>query len=166
MQGPSVRWRSTGHRLREDSDVVRFDVAEVNRVITNAAANADLYRSIQQARGHPSDWQILPLSCFAVTDEWPPRRLAENTGFRSYRRCRAAVVASAGYELWPTEVFVDDTPDPRNRVHYDLIVAAGPDLIPANLLAVDKAERRAARASLAPHFEAVLALMGDPVPIE
>ena len=64
---------------------------------------------------------MLPLSCFAVTPEWSPARLAENTGFGSYRRCRAEVLTSAGYELWPTEVFIDQVPDPRNDVHYDLI---------------------------------------------
>ena len=40
-------------------------------------------------------------------------------------------------------MFVDDMPDPRNEVHYDLIVAAGPDLIPAELRT--KAGRREAR---------------------
>jgi hypothetical protein len=39
-------------------------VADLNRIITNAAANADLYRVIQKSRGHPPNWQVLPLSCF------------------------------------------------------------------------------------------------------
>jgi hypothetical protein len=108
---------------------------------------------------------VLPLSCFAVTPDWPPRRLAENTGFRSYRLCRAEVLTSAGYELWPTAIFVDDVPDPRNDVHYDLIVAAGPGLIPEEIGADDKSARRAARARLAPHFERVLSILGDPVPL-
>ena len=101
-----------------------------------------------------------------MTAEWPPQRLAADTGFRSYLLCRAAVLTSAGYELWPTDVFVDDTPDPRNEVHYDLIVAAGPDLIPAELVADDRPARRAARALLAPRFQAVLGLMGTPVSLE
>ena len=145
VRGPSVRWRSSGHELRADTDVLRFEVLDLNRVITTAAAHTDLYRSLQDHQGHPPDWQVLPLSCFAVTPEWSPARLAENTGFASYRRCRAEVLTSAGYELWPTEVFIDQVPDPRNEVHYDLIFAAGPDLIPHELIVGDKVARRAAR---------------------
>jgi hypothetical protein len=166
VQGRSVRWRSTGHRLRDDSDLLRFEIADLNRVITSSAAVADLYRDLQDARGHPDDWNVLLLSCFAVTPEWPPARLAENTGFRTFRLCRVSALTGAGYDLWPTDVFVDGVPDPRNEVHYDLIVAAGPGLVSTGLVAGTKAERRAARAVLAPHFEAVLALLGDPERLE
>ncbi len=165
MRGPSVRWRSGGHQLRPDSDVLRFEVADLNRVITSSAANADLYRQLQDDRGHPADWQVLTLSCFAVTSEWPARRLAVDTGFRSHRLARAATLVSAGHDLWPTEVFVDDVPDPRNEVHYDLIAAAGPDLIPVELRSGTKAGRREARELLRPLFERVLALLGDPLPL-
>jgi hypothetical protein len=65
VHGPSVRWRSSGHRLREDSDLLRFEVADLNRVVTSSAAVADLYRGLQDARGHPGGWQVLPLLCFA-----------------------------------------------------------------------------------------------------
>ena len=163
MSGPSVRWRYGGHRLRPDSDVLRFEVADINRVIINAVANADLYRDIQIRQSHPEDWQVLVLSCFAVTPEWPPVSLAEQTGFRQYRLAPARVINDAGYELWPTEVFVDDTPDPRNEVHYDLVVAAGPGLIAPALITGTKAERRTARATLAPRFERLLDVLGEPL---
>jgi hypothetical protein len=166
MRGPSVRWRSGGHQLDPASDVLRFEVADLNRVITGSVANADLYRPLQDDRAHPADWQVLTLSCFAVTPQWTPRRLAVDTGFRSYRLARAATLASAGHDLWPTEVFVDDVPDPRNEVHYDLVVASGPDLIPAELLSGAKAARREAREHLRPLFERVLVLLGDPLPLE
>lgn len=35
-QGPRVRWRSRGHELQPDTDVLRFEVADLNRVITSA----------------------------------------------------------------------------------------------------------------------------------
>lgn len=165
MQGPSVRWRTTGHQLKPTSDILRFEVVDLNRVITSAVANADLYTAVQGQHGHPPDWQVLPLSCFAVAVDWPPARLAENTGFVQFRQCPASTLAGAGYPLWPTEVFVDDVPDPRNEVHYDLIVAAGAALIPDDLVTGDKATRRAARALLAPRFETVLALLGEPIPL-
>ncbi|MGH9056069.1 MAG: hypothetical protein ACRDYY_09455 [Acidimicrobiales bacterium] len=129
-------------------------------------ANTDVYRPLQDDRAHPADWQVLTLSCFAVTPEWTPRRLAIDAGFRSYRLGRAATLASDGYELWPTEVFVDDVPDPRNEVHYDLIVASGPDLILAELVSGAKAARREARKLLRPLFGHVLALLGDPLPLD
>ena len=163
MSGPSVRWRSGGHVLELDSDVLRFDVADVNRVITNAIANSDLYRTIQTHRGHPNDWQVLVLSCFAVTTAWTPTALAAQTGFHSYRLARAATLTDAGYELWPTEVYIDNAPDPRNHVHYDLVVAAGPAVFAADLITGDKTARKAARAALAPLFEHVLGVLGDPI---
>jgi hypothetical protein len=58
---------------------------------------------------------------------------------------------------------VDDTPDPRNEVHYDLVVAAGPGLIVPALITGNKAERRAARATLAPRFERLLDVLGEPI---
>ncbi len=146
--------------------MLRFEVADLNRVITGSVANSDLYRPLQDDRGHPADWQVLTLSCLAVTPEWTPRRLAVDTGFRSYRLGRPDTFASAGHDLWPTEVFVDDVPDPRNEVHYDLIVASGPDLIPAKLLSGTKAARRKARELLRPLFERVLILLGDPLPLD
>ena len=166
MQGPSVRWRTTGHQLEPGTDILRFEVVDLNRVITSAVANADLYHGVQRRHGHPPDWQVLPLSCFAVTVDWPPARLAENTGFAQYRQCPAHTLTGAGYPLWPTDVFVDDVPDPRNEVHYDLIVAAGAALIPDDLVTGDRTARRAARAMLAPRFEAVLALLGEPITMD
>ncbi|MGH9105172.1 MAG: hypothetical protein ACRDZX_04930 [Acidimicrobiales bacterium] len=95
--------------------MLRFEVADFNRVITGSVANADLYRPLRDDRAHPADWQVLTLPCFAVTPEWTPRRLAVYTGFRSYRLGRAATLASAGRDLWPTEIFVDDVPPPPRR---------------------------------------------------
>ncbi len=46
VTGPSVRWRTAGHRLESSTDILRFDVADLNRVIANAVANTDLYRNI------------------------------------------------------------------------------------------------------------------------
>jgi len=162
VTGPSIRWRSGGHKLQPDTDVLRFEVEDLNRLIKKAAGNADLYRPLQTDRGHPADWQALVLSCFAVTDEWTPARLAEQTGFSRYRLARAEVLGAAGYELWPTEIFIDDEADPRNSVHYDLVVAIGPGIVPPALITGTPAERRAARAELGPLFERVLDVLGEP----
>lgn len=163
MPGPSVRWRTGGHLLRPETDVLRFEVADLNRIVQRAAADADLYHDILVSQGLAAGLQVLAMSCFAVAEDWTPARLAEGTGFTRYRIARAESLLTSGYALWPTEVFVDDIPDRRNSVHYDLVVAAGPNLIPATIFAGSPAERREARTALFPTFQRVLDLLGDPV---
>ncbi len=94
-------------------------------MITNAARSSDLYRSIQELRGHPPDWQVLPLSCFAVTVAWPPGRLAENTGFRSYLQEVLADHLSGG----------DRTADGR-RTSGCVMHADAPDKVLAQMLPI------------------------------
>lgn len=53
-------------------------------------------------------------------------------------------------------------PDPRNEVHYDLVVASGPDLFDSGDLGGTTATRAAARNRLRPLFEQVLVLLGEP----
>jgi len=158
----SVVWRDWGHRLSGGDDLLHFEVVDLNRVILKSAADSVLYRAVQDRRGHPADWQVLPVSCFAVTPSWTPARLAEGTRFSAYRTVRASALHDAGFEVWPTATFTDDIADPRNEVHYDLIVAAGPGLVPVEeLRSPVKAVRQAARHRLRPRFEAVMALLGD-----
>lgn len=133
-------------------------------MIKSSVAASPLYVPLLQRGGLDPSIRVLPLSCFAVTDSWPPQRLAAQTRYRSYRIAGASTLLAAGYPLWPTEVFDGDVPDPRNEVHYDLIVAAGTDL-QLDQFAGSKAERAAARARLAPAFESVLTLLGPAVPL-
>ena len=131
-------------------------------MIKSAVAASPLYVPLLQHGGFDPSARVLPLSCFAVTTSWSPERLAAQTRYRSYRIAGASTLLAAGYPLWPTEVFDGDVPDPRNEVHYDLIVLAGPDLH-LDQFAGSKSERAAARARLAPAFESVLALLGPSV---
>lgn len=139
--------------------MLRFDTADLNQVIKSAVAASPLYVPLLARGGLDLRTRVLPLSCFAVTDDWPPTRLAAQTRYRSYRVAGASTLLAAGYLLWPTEVFDGEVADPRNEVHYDLIVTAGPDLH-LEQFAGPKTERAAARARLAPAFEAVIALLG------
>lgn len=79
MPDLSVVWRDWGHRLTFGDDLLQFEVVDRNQVMLRSAAVSGLYRLIQDERGHPPDWQVLPLSCFAVTGPWTPSRLAEGT---------------------------------------------------------------------------------------
>jgi hypothetical protein len=46
MSGPSVRWRSEGHHLQPDSDVLRFGSAEPPRHLARAGVDSIItYRS-------------------------------------------------------------------------------------------------------------------------
>lgn len=159
-----VDWRDDGHQLADHDSVtmLRFEVEDLNQVIKAAAAASPTYVPLLEACGlSPAD-RIMPLSCFAITQTWSPSRLAEGTNYHQYRQVAAQVLTDAGYLLIPTAVFDDNAPDPRNEMHYDLIVTAGANL---NLgeLAGTPAARKAARERLAPAFRAVLVLLGDPV---
>ena len=167
MPDLSVVWRDWGHRLTSGDDLLQFEVVDRNQVMLRSAAVSGLYRLIQDERDHPPDWQVLPLSCFAVTGPWTPSRLAEGTRFRAYRRVHVSTLWAAKFEVWPTATFTDATADPRNEVHYDLIVAAGENLIPVDeLRSTAKPVRQAARERLRPLFEKVWALLGDEQPLD
>jgi hypothetical protein len=47
-RGPVVRWRSR-HELQPETDVLRFEAADLNREITRTVADGELYRDIQDA---------------------------------------------------------------------------------------------------------------------
>lgn len=161
-----VEWRRDGHQLAENDaiGVLRFEVSDINALIKNAAAASPLYDGIVADLGFPRGTDVLPLSCFALAEGWSAARLAEGTRFRAYRCVRAQVLLSSGYELWPTTIADANGPDPRNEVHYDLVVVRGNDLR-LDELAVDKPRpvRAAARDRLRPPFERALALMGEPI---
>jgi hypothetical protein len=40
--GPAVRWRTEGHQLRGDDELLRFGVADLNVIINKAVGDADL----------------------------------------------------------------------------------------------------------------------------
>lgn len=159
-----VAWRSTGHVLGfgDAIDVLRFEVSDLNQVIKSAAAASTLYEPLLERGGLSPGSEVLPLSCFAVTDVWTPGRLAEGTRYRTYRQIEARVLLTAGYRLWPTESFDDNGPDRRSEVHYDLIVLSGRDLGLAEL-GGSKQQRAAARERLAPAFRSLLSVLGKPI---
>lgn len=160
---PYVLWRTSGHQLdTHGGSVLRFEVADLNQVIKAAVAASPLYVPLLERGGLRPEDRVLPLSCFALTPEWTPSRLARGTRYRSYRQVEARVLLAAGYPLWPTAVYDDNGPDLRNEVHYDLIALAGTDLR-LHELAGGREDRADARARLAPRFMRVLELLGEPL---
>lgn len=159
-----VEWRTSGHALGNGSsiDVMRFEVADINQVIKTAAGSSPLYDGLAERGGLPRGTEVLPLSCFAITTNWSAQRLAAGTSYRTYRQVEASVLLAAGFHLWPTSVFDDQSPDPRNEVHYDLIVAFDTNLGLDVMSTGSSAERRIARARWAPHFARLLDLLGPP----
>lgn len=164
--GPSVQWRLGGQQLAGDLELLRFEIADINVVIKKACADSLLYgEDVATSAGLDPSVGILPLSCFAVTAQWPAERLAAGTNYRRCRRVRASVLLDAGYLLLPTAVFQDGLPDPRNDVHFDLVVLAAAGLPPPGMSG-SKAERGTARAELLPAFERVLELLGPVVDLD
>ncbi|MCB1031031.1 MAG: hypothetical protein KDA95_06810 [Acidimicrobiales bacterium] len=161
-----IRWRTDGHQLGKRSvlDVLRFEVADLNAVIKSCAASAEYYEDVVEAAGFDRETEILPLSCFAVIDDWTPARLAEGTHYSTYRLAEATVLLDAGFEIWPTAVYQDGVPDPRNEVHFDVVVTKG-ELCLRTLSTGSKNERKCARDKVRPAFEQLLRLLGEPRPI-
>jgi hypothetical protein len=154
--GPEVRWRATGLLDPTASDgLLRFAVADLNMVINKAAADADLYRNVCAAAGRPG-CEALVLSTYAVTDRHPVEALARAWPGRRFLTADPAVLLSEGIEIWPTAIFGEGVADPNNDVHFDVVVAVGPSVVPQGM-AGTKSERRAARALLRPGVEVVLA---------
>ena len=75
------------------------------------------------------------------------------------------MLLDAGYLLLPTAVSQDGQTDPRNDVHFDLVVSAAAGLPPRGMLG-SKAERAAARAELLPAFVKLHALLGPIVDLD
>jgi hypothetical protein len=160
----NVVWRTRGHTLNPEDqlDLLRFEVEDLNQVMKNAAAAASAYRSVVEQGGRSTGALVLPLSCFAVTEYWTPEKLLEGQRYKSYRLGTASVLIANGFEVWPTELYLDGQPDYRNEVHYDVVVA---EITAAHLTALASgraAERAAIRDELRPRFEALHALLSEP----
>lgn len=96
--GPSVQWRPGGQQLAGDLELLRFEIADINVVIKKACADSLLYGDqVVTSADLDTGVGILPLSCFAVTAQWPAERLAAGTNYRRCRRVRASVLLDAGY---------------------------------------------------------------------
>ena len=68
--------------------------------------------------------------------------------------------------VWPTTPSIDGVADPLAQVHFDIVVATGPGIVPEQLRSGTKAQRREARERIAPWFDTVLRLFDGPFPPE
>ncbi|WP_300403317.1 hypothetical protein [Nocardioides sp.] len=162
-----VRWRHAPHQLAPDStvEILRFEVADLVAVIKSCVAASELYDALVEEGGLTQGTQVVPISCFAVTDDWTPQALAEGTRYASYRLVEAAKLIDAGFLIWPTDVFNDGQEDPRNEVHFDVIVA-WEGVAREEFASTDKKVRAQARDRLRPAFEELLSLLGEPQSLE
>lgn len=152
-----VVWRDDGHTLNSTTDLLRFDVADLNRVINRSVADAHAYSHLNERAGLPSGFDMLPISCFAVTADWPLRRVLELDP-RSYRLAPAHVLIDNGLPVIPTRIFEDGVEAAGGDVHYDVIIVAKADLLDTFKPGQD---RKRARATVRPAFEKALGLLGD-----
>lgn len=165
MQGPAVRWRHEGRlRLDDDDMLLRFHVADQNNLLNKAAADADLYGSVLEQLGHDPGWDALVLSTYAPDTAEEQRELHEAWLSRRFVEARVGELREHQVPIWPTATFIDGVPDPFNYIHFDVVAALGPGLVPPALnpqTKGDKRERREARQQLADLIEPVLALFVD-----
>lgn len=160
-----VRLRTTGLLALDDQALIRFGTVEPHQVIKAALANADLYGPVLEALELPPQ-AVLAVSSFAVAEGWTPQRLAAGTRYASYHVIEAAAVRELGFDLWPTETFTNGQPDPRNPVHFDIVVVRD---VPMSDLAArtgTPAQRRALRLRFLPEFQRLLERVEGPWPLE
>lgn len=162
MAGPAITWGTSGVvDLGEDDDVLRFHVVDPNQVIKHTAAGADLFGEVLEHLGFPRHWQALTLSAYAPQDDATRHGLVTSWRYRPYLIAPVGRLRAKDVPLWPTAVRVDDEPDPYNHVHFDVVAAYGPDLLPAGLDG-SKQQRAQAREALWPMIERVLGLFSGP----
>ena len=162
-----VKLRAENPALDRSCTLLRWWCADVNRVVNYAITYRTLYQPALLELGLPGD-SAWVLSVFALRDGWTPDGLRAGTNQRRYQTVIASKVLDAGYAVWPTDVTsADDSPYPTNPVHYDIHIADHTLEVPT-ALKVDRAsstaaDRQAARASIAAHFQPALALWDAPV---
>ncbi|MPZ74399.1 MAG: hypothetical protein GEU74_14440 [Nitriliruptorales bacterium] len=166
MPAPTITLRTVGLTALAEEAVIRFGTIEPHQMIKSALATADRYDRVVAALGLPPQ-QVLVVSCFAGTDGWSPAALAAFTGYDTYHVTTGATIQALGYELWPTDI-VDEfgEPDPRNAVHFDLVIAR--DLTATELAdrtAPDPDARRTLRAWFIPAVLPLLDALEGPMPL-
>lgn len=160
LERDAVRLRDIGVVELHDEAVIRFGSVEPNLVTRAALASADLYGPVLAALGLPPQ-AVLAVSCFAVTAGWTPSQLAAGTRYANYHAIAASKVRDLGFWLWPTDTFVHGVPDPRNAVHFDIVVARGLTREDLALRTGQPAERRLRRRFL-PTFTQLLGELDGP----
>lgn len=149
--------------LREGGLLLRLHVADLNMVINNCMANAELYTDVLSELGFPAGSEALALSTFAVVDGGP---LIHDltSGRRSYLIADPRALEQAGVQILATDTFHESGPDPFNHVHFDVIVAAGRSVVPAGAFSSSKTDRAAARGEIEPAVRRILGLFTGPYP--
>lgn len=164
--GPGVRWREGGHELSSDEELLRFHVADRDMLIKKAAADADLYQQVLQAAGRDPSHEVLALSAYATSGPFSPAEIADKVPGREVLTVPYGRLRDAGVPVWPTTPSIDGVADPLAQVHFDIVVATGPGIVPEQLRSGTKAQRREARERIAPWFDTVLRLFDGPFPPE
>lgn len=107
----------------------------------------------------------MTLSVFGLVGGLTVAALAVGTTYRSFRQVRYGVLRRHAVEVWPTNVFLNGAPHRLNHAHFDVLVTDDAEIVPEKILGGSPAERRNARAALAPAFECVLDRFDSPAEI-
>jgi hypothetical protein len=159
-----VRLRSTGLVSLDNESLIRFGTVEPHQLTKAALANADLYGTVLEALALPPQ-AVLALSCFAFADGWTPEQLAAGTRYANYHVIEAAVVHELGFDLWPTETFANGHADPRDPVHFDIVVVRDVPLRDLAERTGSPTQRRALRLRFLTEFQRLLERLEGPWPL-
>lgn len=170
LQRDRPQLRATGLLALEDEDLIRFGTTEPHQVIKAALATSDLYDDVLAVLDRPRPRAVLACSTFALTATCAPSQLAEGTEYTSYYTVSAGALRQLsadlglGYELWPTDTCAFGDPDPRDPVHFDVVVAVIPPDDVADRSGTPT-QRRVLRQRLLPRFAPLLDALDGPHPL-
>ncbi|WP_433889350.1 hypothetical protein [Streptomyces sp. CA-111067] len=130
-----------------------------DQVVLNALGFWHEYSAILNLMGR-YEAGALVLSAFALRDGWTPEDITSyDRSPRPYSQAQGAMLLDRGLELWPTSTTTPDgEPDPRNEVHYDVVVTTDSTLVPDEVLTGTKEEKKRGRARLRSVFDPILDL--------
>lgn len=169
LERGQVHLRSSGLLTLDVEELVRFGTLEPHQVIRSSLANCDRYGPALRTLGRPPDLAVLACSTFVAAAGYGIPDLAAGTGYTSYHALALPDLRNLpgkhrhSYELWPTAT-IGGRPDPRDPVHFDLVIAVLP-LAEVAARTGSPEQRRELRRKLLPRFVPLLAAFQGPYPI-
>lgn len=160
---PTVELRRGDPGPQRDELVLRFRIDDRNQVIKNALGHWHEYETVLNALGRSGSGALV-LSAFALRDGWTADGIAAHDRLPSQPRPRvhvrgAVLLDHNALEIWATSMTTPDGElDPRNNVHYDVVVTTDEDLVTPSLLATTKSERSQGRDRIRPVIAPILDL--------
>ncbi|MDO0914616.1 hypothetical protein QQM39_28415 [Streptomyces sp. DT2A-34] len=156
---PQIELRPSDRGVKRDEMVLRFHIENRDQVIVNALGSWHEYAPILASLGRHESGALV-LSTFALRDGWTVDRIAAYDRWpRPSLHASGSALLDQRLEIWPTSLTSPDgESDPRNEIHYDVVVTTDEQLVTVSVLSGQKHEKREGRARIRPVIDPILDL--------